>query len=755
LPAQRSAFMLREAGVTVLFGDGDLIGDLPVGRLRTVLVDDPLIDAMPGTAPDLDAPIDRVAYVMFTSGSTGRPKAVQVTHRGLVNYLSGAPGRLGIGAPGASYALLQPPTTDFGNTVLFTALTTGGEVHFLDSVTDPEMVAGYLAEHAIDYLKIVPSHLLGLAEGVGLERLIPGKALVLGGEASPISLARDLVAAAGDRIVANHYGPTETTIGVATVRLSAELLRDVVVPIGEPLPNMRLHVLDRSLRPVPVGVHGELYVGGPGLARGYRGRPELTAERFVAGPGGMRLYRTGDVVRQRPDGLIAFLGRVDDQLKVRGYRIEPAEIQAALTAHPAVNAAVVVADDRQRLVAYVVADDTAGLREFVAARLPEHMIPAFFVELTAIPLTANGKLDRKALPAPEAGSSSAFQAPRDAAEEQLAAIWGEVLGVERVGVHDNFFELGGHSLLAIQVVASIRAAGRELSVGDLFDHPTVAELAPLTGELAEAWRPSSLVELRRGTDEPPLYLVHSGTGGVTDYTAIAGHFAEGQRVVGVQSRGFADEAEPLTTVVEMARAYLEDIRRVQPEGPYLFAGWSMGGYIALEMARQLGEGEVFVVGPPVHPLRRRRIVRLERRSLLRLARAVTRAVERGTVLPARAEALLLRLWNVDEDAVAAVRAGDPAQLRAARVVLLNSAASVQYRQLLARKQISHDGRVVLFVPEGDPRGMRRRTLAQWLAIAPGAEVIDAPGTHFTLVRGEHGPEFAGRRLSAEIQAHRG
>ncbi|MEU7876306.1 amino acid adenylation domain-containing protein [Dactylosporangium sp. NPDC049140] len=477
-PAQRSAFMLAEAGVSVLVGTADVIGDLPVGRLRTVLLDDPLLQTVPDTAlRTVVSHLDRVAYVMFTSGSTGRPKAVQVTHRGLLNYVTGVPSRLGIGEPGRSYALLQPPTTDFGNTMLFTALTTGGCLHFVDPaiVTDPDLVDAYLTDHAIDYVKIVPSHLLGL----GVSRVRPARALILGGEATPVEVARELAGRA-----ANHYGPTETTVGVATVRLTDDVLHGTVVPIGAPLPNIRLHVLDRFLRPVPVGVRGELYVGGAGLARGYRGRPELTAERFVAAEGGLRLYRTGDVVVRRPDGLIAFLGRADDQVKVRGYRIEPGEVQAALLAHPAVAAAVVVADG-QRLVGYLVADDgmpsVADLRAFLAARLPEHMIPAVFVELTAIPLTANGKLDRAALPAPDQSRpelDGGFVAPRTPAEEQLAAIWSDVLGVERVGVHDNFFELGGHSLLATQVVTRIRAVfDVELPVAALFDTPTVDGLA--------------------------------------------------------------------------------------------------------------------------------------------------------------------------------------------------------------------------------------------------------------------------------------
>ncbi|MFI5916405.1 alpha/beta fold hydrolase, partial [Dactylosporangium sp. NPDC051541] len=621
-----------------------------------------------------------------------------------------------------------------------------------------------VAGHGADYMKIVPSHLASLLEAAPLDDLLPTRTLVLGGEATPIGLAKSLVAAAGDRIVANHYGPTETTIGVATVRLSDAVLDDVVVPIGAPLPNVRLYVLDRSLREVPVGVHGELYVGGAALARGYRGRPELTAERFVADPftPGGRLYRTGDVVKRRPDGLISFLGRADDQVKVRGYRIEPAEIQAALLTNPAISGAVIVAD-HERLIAYLVAEDgipsVTQLRSFLGERLPEYMIPAAFVELTAIPLTGNGKVNRSALPAPDQSRpelEAAYQAPQTPTQEMLAEIWADVLGVDRVGVHDNFFELGGHSLLAIQVVARLRAVGREISVGDLFDHPTVDGLAPLIGARAEAWRTRSAVEIRRGTGGATIFFVHSGTGNVTDYSALAAHLGDEHRVLGLQARGLVDEEAPLTTVEEMARAYLEEVRHIQPEGPYLFAGWSMGGYVALEMARQAGGADVFMVGPPLHRIGRRRRARHLRKRALRLVRELTAAIEEGTGLRPSVEEQLLAAWTLDEDGAAAVRAGDPATLRAGRVGVLNTLASAQYRTLLDRRKVRHDGRVVLFLPQEDSPRIRQATLEQWLAIVPDtAELVPAPGTHFSLIRGEEGARFAGEWLRDELARRAG
>jgi acyl carrier protein len=309
------------------------------------------------------------------------------------------------------------------------------------------------------------------------------------------------------------------------MQLSTRALDGTVVPIGAPLPNTRLHVLDRSLRPVPVGVVGELFIGGTGVARGYRGRAELTAERFVADPfraDGSRLYRSGDRVRRRPDGTVEFLGRVDAQVKVRGFRIEPAEVEAALTANAGVSAAVVVADGQdadRRLVAYLVpADagdgipDVGRLRSFLASRLPEHLIPAVFVELAAIPLTANGKLDRSALPAPDAARPQRLDVdavPRTPTEELLAGIWAEVLGVDRIGVRDNFFELGGHSLLATRVVSRVRAVfGVEIALVELFDEPTVAGLAAAVERATPDVTAPSMIPVDRDGPIPLSFAQH-------------------------------------------------------------------------------------------------------------------------------------------------------------------------------------------------------------------------------------------------------
>ncbi|MGZ4435983.1 MAG: condensation domain-containing protein, partial [Trebonia sp.] len=436
----------------------------------------------------------QAAYLIYTSGSTGAPKGVVVSHGALANYASTVPERVGWGTPGGRYLLLQAPVTDLGNTVIFTALTTGGVLHLLDGdqITDPDAVSAYLSGRAIDFLKGAPSHLVALAAGCGLDGVLPRRSLVLGGEAASATWVSALARQAGDRGVFNHYGPTEATIGVATTRLAA----GEQVPTGTPVANTRLYILDRWLHPVPAGVTGELYIAGAQLARGYLGRPGLTAERFTAcpfGTGGERMYRTGDLARWTRDGMMAFAGRADDQVKVRGYRIEPGEVQQVLAAHPAVTQVAVIVCD-ERLVAYVVCEehaDPAELRQYAAARLPEHMVPSAVVVMEALPRTANGKLDRAALPAPEFAAGDG-RAPRTVAEEILCAVFAAVLGLERVGPDDNFFELGGHSLLAMRLVARLRESGLRIPVRALFESPTPARLALQAGADETAVPPNKI-----------------------------------------------------------------------------------------------------------------------------------------------------------------------------------------------------------------------------------------------------------------------
>ncbi|MFH8447583.1 amino acid adenylation domain-containing protein, partial [Streptomyces sp. NPDC018026] len=515
-PTERITHQLQDSRAVLTLTTEEILEDLPAGRYRLVAVDGVLtamqLAAAPDTTPEVSVGAGQVAYVIYTSGSTGVPKGVAVPHGALANYVASVPGRVGLGVSGGRYAVLQGQATDLGNTVVFASLTTGGELHVLDeeAVTDPVVVSAYLAEHGIDFLKAVPSHVAAL----GAAAVLPARSLVLGGEAASPALVAELLAAAGDREVFNHYGPTETTIGVATTRLTEEVVASGVVPVGTPVANTRLYVLDNALNPVAPGVTGELYVAGAQLARGYVDRAGPTAERFVAcpfgGSAGERMYRTGDRARWAADGRLVFVGRADDQVKIRGFRVEPGEVQAVVTAHPGVARAAVVAREDvpgdRRLVAYVVAVDgdadvsdlAVAVGGFVASRLPGHMVPSAVVVVDAVPLTGSGKLDRAALPAPDLGSGSGVggRGPATVQEEILCAAFAEVLGLPSVGVDDDFFELGGHSLLATRLVSRVRSVlGVEVEIRALFEAPTVAGLAVRLSGAGEA-RPALVAVAR-------------------------------------------------------------------------------------------------------------------------------------------------------------------------------------------------------------------------------------------------------------------
>jgi len=495
-PDERLATMLAETRAPVLItragrdrvfdGCRTLPLDAIAGDLAAEASDNCSSDVIP----------TNLAYVIFTSGSTGRPKGVAVEHRQLCNYVHAIDYKVGLSSC-RSFAIVSTLVADLAHTMLFPSLLTGGTLHLIteDQAASPAMLAAYFSRHPIECLKIVPTHLKALLTSA---EVLPRRHLILGGETCPRSLVEKIHELSGELAVWNHYGPTETTVGC----VAQQLTRSGTISIGTPLPNNTAYILNERLRPVPVGVAGELYVGGDGVARGYLNRPELTAERFVPDPyskaPGRRFYRTGDRARYLSDGRIEILGRVDHQLKVRGYRIEPEEIQIALNEHPLVSQSVVIGREDppadKRLVAYVVAQDSTqpevkDLREFLGQRLPDYMVPSTFVFLKTLPLTANGKIDRDALPEPEAAAGKGqFVAPRNPVETELSHIWATVLGLQKIGIHDNFFELGGDSILGIQIVARANKAGMNLEPRQIFEHQTIAELAAVTkdGPVAEA-----------------------------------------------------------------------------------------------------------------------------------------------------------------------------------------------------------------------------------------------------------------------------
>jgi amino acid adenylation domain-containing protein len=779
-PAQRLAFMVADSRAGVLVTQrghatalpADLSGAWPAGRVRVITLDDPQVcqevAAMPAEVPSAPAAPGQLAYVIYTSGSTGVPKGVQVTHGGLVNYVAWAAGAYGMDG-GLGAPLHSSLAFDLTVTSVLVPLAAGSAVVASREGGAEGLAAVLRNGSGFGLVKVVPGHLPVLAE------LVPGgslagvaRRLIVGGEALSGAHVRSWLASAPQSVVVNEYGPTETVVGCCVFEVAAGQEIPEMVPIGTPIANTRLHVLDRQLSPVPAGVEGELFIAGAGVARGYGERPALTAGWFVADPfaaDGSRLYRSGDRARWRADGQLEFLGRADDQVKVRGFRVEPGEVEAVLAAHPAVRAAVVtVAGDAQdgRLVAYLVpasadaAIPPAGeLRAYLQQRLPEFMVPAVFTELASLPLTPSGKLDRAALPAPDAARpelAGGYVAPVTPAEELLAGIWAQVLGLDRVGVHDNFFELGGHSLLVIQIVARIRASGYHISVGDFFDHPTIALAAPLIRAQADDPEIRSAVRIRGGTVVPAIFCVHPVGGGVTEFAELAGYLGEGQQFYGLQSRGLVGEDRPLESVKEMAAAYLNEVLRLQPDGPYLFASWSMGGYIAVEMARQavaMGKemSAVLLIGPPIQTFRR--ILDRDIRKLLRHLDDTVSGGPGKRLLPAYEEQLL-QLGELDEDVITSLREGNKPRLRAARIALTNMLAGIHYRDLMNREEEQYDGRVVMFIPRDGKTEGRRQILEQWrssLRLEP--EVVDVPGQHKMLVHNE-GAATIGARLAGEI-----
>lgn len=505
LPAQRLAAQIDEAAIDVVVTAEPLLDRLPRVGVRFVCIDRDAatIAAESGADPAAAAQLDELAYVLFTSGSTGVPKGVAVTHRNLANYTAGIAERLELVPDGPlAFATVSTLAADLGNTAIFPALTSGGELHVVPTATttEPARFAEYLGSHAVDVLKITPSHLAALLAGAGTD-VLPARWLIAGGEACSWEVA-ERVRGAGRCRMLNHYGPTETTVGACTFEVAEDrgTTTAATVPIGFPLANVCAYVLDGTLQHVPIGVPGELCIAGAGVANGYLNRPDLTAERFVADPfasaSGRRMYRTGDRVRRLPDGAIEFLGRLDDQVKIRGYRVELGEIEAVLASHPDVAGSAAAfrtapAGGDARLLAYATllrndaGADATVLRTWLGERLAEHMIPDVVTILPELPLTANGKLDRARLPEPPASGAPerAYVAPRTPTEVAMAALWAEVLKVERVGVNDEFLDLGGHSIVAIRLLGKLsRAFGVRISLRTLFDGPTVAQLAATVDE---------------------------------------------------------------------------------------------------------------------------------------------------------------------------------------------------------------------------------------------------------------------------------
>lgn len=603
-PAERLQHMMNDAAVRLLLTQEHLLVSPLAGAWDLVVLDRDWQDISREPAsriPQIAAP-ENLAYVIYTSGSTGWPKGSMITQRGLTNYAVWAMQEYrpqdGSGAP-----LHTSIAFDLTVTSIYPPLLAGSNIECSSAGLAFSELGGFLKAPApFSLLKLTPAHLeilaRQLADGDYTDR---ARALVIGGDALHYeTLAPWRMNSRSTRLI-NEYGPTETVVGCCTYEVQPQDPFTGPVPIGRPIANTRMYVLDGNLNPVPPGVHGEIYIAGAGLARGYLGQPTVTAASFVpdpfSGKPGARMYKTGDRGKYSPTGVLQYLGRTDRQVKIRGHRIELGEIESALLQlHGVREAAVRVHTDstgQKNLIGYMVTDeavaspDTQAVKNHLRHRLPEYMVPATIVRLPEMPLTLNGKLDLKALPDAEISPRAGALLPADELELRLARIWEDLLHVYPVGRRDNFFELGGHSFLALTLMSKIEEEfGYKVPVSVLFEQPTIEHLAgSLRGQVPI--RRSHLVRIQDKGSKPPLFFVHAISGGALCYLPLSRSMGEDQPFFGLQGMSSEDHKRVIS-IEERATDYVEAIREIAPAGPYMLGGWSFGGYVAFEMARQLG-----------------------------------------------------------------------------------------------------------------------------------------------------------------------
>ncbi|QDE91211.1 non-ribosomal peptide synthetase [Myxococcus xanthus] len=618
-PPERTALMLADSRPAVLVTRQGLAPLLSAPLPPVVAIDTEAdaIAAMPTTTPEGGASPEHLAYVVYTSGSTGRPKGVMISHRSFANaYLAW---ERDYRLP-ESRAHLQMASFSFDvfSGDLARALGSGKTLVLCprEWLLEPEKLYGLMQREQVDSGEFVPAVvrlLMGYLQEHNL-RLDFMRLLIVGSDTWDMREYHQLRGMCGpDTRLVSSYGLSEATIDSTYFEQPEPTPSEQIVPIGRPFANTQMYLLDSAMQPVPIGISGELFVGGDGLARGYWGQSNLTAERFVpnsfSATPGARLYRTGDLARYTEDGTLAFIGRNDTQVKIRGHRIELDEIKAKLLEHSAVQGVeLLIHEDagNKQLVAYLTltAPDVAtadDLRQHLKKHLPPYMVPAAFVILAAFPLTPNGKVDRKALPAPESvrrDAQDGFVAPRDEVETRLAAIWEELLAVRPIGVHDNFFDQGGHSLLAVRLMVRIREQfGRALPLSVLFQNPALEQFAKALHEEAPPAPWSPLVTLQPGAGRPALFCVPGAGGNAVYLRELAQALGPTLPVHAFQARGLDGRAEPHHSVEEMAACYIEALKQVQPQGPYHLLGHSFGSWVAFEMAQQLrkqGESIAFL-----------------------------------------------------------------------------------------------------------------------------------------------------------------
>jgi amino acid adenylation domain-containing protein len=602
-PKDRVEFMMDDSAAKILLTSQKFKGHF-VSVAQEVLIEDAIskFDSYSAGEPETIVTGDDLAYVLFTSGSTGKPKGVQIKHHNLVNFLLSMQKEPGLKA---SDNLLAVTTISFdiAGLEMFLPLLTGAKLIITDAITakDGRALIDLVADHQITVMQATPYTWRVMLEA-GWETKFPLR-ILCGGEALPKDLINKLLARCSE--LWNMYGPTETTVW-STVK---QITNDADISIGKPIDNTQVYILDEKLNNFTDGTIGEIYIGGDGIAKGYLNRPELTDERFVhdifSGIPGSKMYRTGDLGKIREDGEIVCLGRIDHQVKVRGYRIELEEIEQNLLKQNNVKQAVVIAREdtpgNPRLVGYMIINDQKSDNDLRAQFdtwqrgllevLPEYMVPDDFVIMETIPITPNGKIDRKALPKPNYSNiqrTGDIVAPRTSNEKLVADIWTELMGLETISIFDNFFELGGRSLVAVKIMARLeQETGIRLPLATLFEHSTVEKLAARLEVDATSITWESLVPIKPNGTKMPLYIVHGAGLNVLLFNALAMNMDAEQPVYGLQAKGLNGIDEPLDVMEEIAANYIAEIVAKNPDGPYALAGYSLGGIIAYEMANQL------------------------------------------------------------------------------------------------------------------------------------------------------------------------
>jgi amino acid adenylation domain-containing protein len=628
-PAERIRFMLRDAAARILVTQSSLVDDLQECAEILCLDASASLDLEPEGNPKIDLDPDSLAYVIYTSGSTGTPKGTLVSHYNVVRLMQATQPWYGFDDKDV-WTFFHSHAFDFSVWEMWGALLYGGRLVIVPYLLSrsPRDFRRLLAEERVSVLNQTPSAFKLLMEAdlsaSGLAELSL-RYVIFGGEALDMASLKPWFDRHGDQKpqLVNMYGITETTVHVTYRPLTKSDVNTASV-IGKPIPDLQIYILDPHRAPVPIGVTGEIYVGGAGVARGYLNRPELTAQRFLSDPFrdslDARLYRTGDVARFRGNRDIEYLGRADAQVKVRGFRIELGEIESVLATHPAVSRCLVIARNDssgdRRLIAYIkpengVLPSPPEFRAYLKTKLPEYMLPAAIVQVDEFPLTPNGKIDVKNLPLPGASHDSArkpqeITRPGDLLEQSLCRVWSKALRVPSVGLDDNFFELGGHSILAVRILIEIeKQHGTRLPLATFFQAPTVAGLADVLRRTDRVRPWSSLVPIKPSGTRTPLFLMHSHGGNVLEYQALADCLDPDQPVYAFQARGLDGNIVRNQTIEEMAAHYLSELRILQPEGPYVLGGFCFGGVLAFEAAQQLSAAGHTVSGvfmiQTVHP----------------------------------------------------------------------------------------------------------------------------------------------------------